>query len=82
MECTYWVEAVPGLRESEPIRYSQSDNEHPAPPSSPAQRAAHCGRISTGEKAQKQLNEMLISMTESLIDAACGYRGQRQRLPN
>lgn len=32
------------------VGYSQSDNEHPAPPSSPAQRAARCGRISTREQ--------------------------------
>lgn len=79
MECTYWIEAVLRLWECEPVRYSQSDNEHPAPPSSPAQRAARCGRISTAEKAQKRLNKMLmivISMTKPMTDAACGYRGQ------
>lgn len=57
MERTYRIEAVLGLRENEPIRYSQSDNEHPGPPSSPARRAARCGRISTGEEAQKQFNK-------------------------
>lgn len=62
MEKTYWIEAVFRLWESEPIRYSQSDNEHPGPPSSPAQRAARCGRISTGEKAQQHLNIVLMTV--------------------
>lgn len=72
MECTYWIEADLRLWKREPIRYSQSDNERPAPPSSPAQRAAHCGRISTGEETQKQFNNMLMiamSMAKSLMDA-------------
>lgn len=62
------------------IRDSQSDNEHLDPPSSPAQRAARCGRISTREEAEKQLNEMLMivtAVTKSLMDAESGYRGQR-----
>lgn len=64
------------LWESEPIRYSQSDNEHPGPPSSPAQREAHCGRISTREKAQKQLNNSHERyVNDKIIDAACRYRG-------
>lgn len=41
------------------VRYSQWDSGSPGPPSSPAQRAARCGRISTGEEAQK-LNKYTI----------------------
>lgn len=49
------------------MRYSQSDSEHPAPPSSLAQRAARCERISTGEEAQKQLNKILMK----IINGCC-----------
>lgn len=38
-----------------PNSYSQSDNGHPGLLSSPAQRGARCGMISTGRKAKTQL---------------------------
>lgn len=80
MEGTYWIEAILGIRENKTIRYSQSDNENPGPPSSPVQRAAHCGRISTvgrGEGTKKKLNKIKL-----IMQTARGYQGKRQCFPH